>query len=61
MKVDVKNDNLSPETAHLFSQMVQYMIATEIFKNQKEKIFVKDFKIVDTETGREFILNLNIC
>ena len=61
MKVNTENDNLSPETAPLFSQMVQYMVATEIFKNGKDEIYVKDFKIKDTETGREFTLNLKIC
>lgn len=60
MSLDSRQDNLSPATAPLFSQMIQYMVATEIFKNGKDNIFVKDFKIKDTETGREFKLNLKI-
>lgn len=55
-----ENNNLSNEIAPIFSQVCQLLIAKEIFANKKNNVYVKDFKITDTETNRTFTVTLDI-
>jgi hypothetical protein len=60
MQVTVTNNNLSDASADITKQLFTYLIANEVFKNNKSHVFADNVSIHDTDTGRKFTCYINI-